>query len=263
LKINILKETPYSVVNHARYSDQADKSLLMYHASGKSYADGDMLGNPTGGSIFDRVFTTADMVWDPTWVGEPGEFTAPASTGTVNISTGAIEVTGRYFPQGPGPLSSDQMMFVSLMEGFKASDAFSPTGFNPFKNPPNFTLDFNTPVQENVSAGGQWSKVVKYMNTGDQPLVISFEAALDQLNPADQQWSWDIDSAASTGTASSGSTQYTLDKDQHVTVRYTMTPDPSRNMGDTLTARHQLQVDYLGIDPGIFTFDVDFNIQIT
>lgn len=263
LKITVIKDDPYSVVQHASYSDQADKSLLMYHASGKSYADGDIIGKPTGGSLFDRVFTTADMVWDPTWVGEPGEFTAPASTGTVNVTAGTIEVTGRYFPQGPGPLSSDQMMFVSLMEGFKASNAFSETGFNPFKNPPKFTLDFVTPVQESVVGGGQWNKTVKYSNTGDQPLIVSFEAALDQLNPSDQQWSWDVDVAASTGTASAGTTQYTLDKDQHVTVDYKMIPDAASNMGDILTARHQLQVDYIGIDPGIFTYDVDFNIQIT
>jgi hypothetical protein len=256
LKINIRKDSKYSVAKHAEYSDVASLDMLMYHLSGKSYADGDMIGDPTGGSIFQRCFTPANMTWDPNWTGPAGEFTAPPTT------TGG-SVTGRWTVSGPGPLSSDQMMFVSLMEGFKPSDAFADTGFQPFKNPPDFQVDFINPVNESVATTGVFSKKMRYKNVGDHPLVLTFESVLEDKNPADQDWFWDFDAVDSTGTASAGTSQYTLDGGQHVTVDYTMTPGSTTNQGDLITARHQINVDYLGIDPGIFTYDVDFNIMLT
>lgn len=265
LVVKIYKSSKYSVEKHAKYDPDIaslDQSMNTLSGSIVSYKDGDIIGKPTGPGVVAKCFAPfAPMTWDPNWVGPPGEFTSPASTGTVNVSTGAISVTGAYIVSGTGTLSSDELLFVSLYEGYKPSDAYTPAGFTPFNTPPEYHDDAAGLVVGSVAAGGVFVKQVTYSNTGSSPLVLTFNPSLDQVVPDTQVWSYDFDFVASTGTQSVGTSQWTLGKDETVVVEYTVTPNGLAS-GDTLTARHQIQVDYIGFSPGITVEDVDFNLSV-
>jgi len=172
-----------------------------------------------------------------------------------------VTVTGAYVVTGAGALSSDELLFVSLYEGYKPSDAYTPTGFTPFNTPPKYHDDAAGLVVGSVAAGGVFVQQVTYSNLGSSPLVLTFQPSLDQVVPNTQVWSYDFDFVASTGTQSVGTSQWTLAKEETVVVEYTVSPTGLVS-GDSLAARHQIQVDYIGFSPGITVEEVDFNLSV-
>ena len=239
IKIEIDKTTPYDGVKHARYDlDQTDISLVMKHlsANGSSYMDLDEVGIPTGDSLMKRLFANGSTDFP--------DF-APIDP-TTGLATNF------------GPLSTNDIMFISLVEGFKANDAKSAGATNPFRSPPLFRVHEPTPVQRAITSGGLRTFSLTAGNAGDAPMMFSYENNVEDLTGPTSTVNFAYDVVKTTAARVGASNQWILQKGDVVITTYQMTPTST----GVITYTHQLQTDYIGFPPGVETEDIDFIITV-
>ena len=238
LSITIDKSDEYSVFKHAIYDpDVAHLSLMMRHlsATGDTYIDNDEIGKPTGRSLMTRLFGPASSVANP-------GYALSGSAGYTSF----------------GCLSTDEILFLSLVEGFKANDAISLGAGQEFKAPPVFSVS-EDPVERNAVAGADITATVEYFNTGSSDMVLSFEDDVQDVTPGGTVISWNYDTSATDATAGTSPNQWTVPPGKKVVAEYTYA---SAAAGVT-RFKHQVQVDYIGFDPGIQIVDIDFTFTVT
>jgi hypothetical protein len=239
IKVEIGKSSRYDVLKHAVLDpDQIDATLMMRHlsATGLTYKDNDEIGKPTGDSLMDRLFSPfAPMSYDAT--------------------------LSAWYATGMGCLSTDDIAFLSVVEGYKANDARSRGGKDAFQSPPVFKVDEALPIERDVTTGVAAVVSVEYSNSGAADMTLTFENSVESVSPPTAAAISFSYNTGLTDAVTVGSNQWSVPPGKKVVVKYETTPNGTA--GELITFKHQVQVDYIGFPPGISTEDIDFTLSIT